>query len=85
VGFFGWVFYCQPCLQPAAHQALQADQSQHLVQPPSTSRLLACQVFNGLCRERGGGMHEKHGKKNLMEHYERRKLKRVRQALVLKT
>jgi hypothetical protein len=57
VGFFGRVFYCQPCLQPAAHQALQADEPQHLVQPPS-SRLLARQVFYGLCREREGGMCE---------------------------
>jgi hypothetical protein len=53
VGYFGRVFYWQPCLQPAAHQALQADEPQHLVQPPSRRRLLARQVFNGLCRERG--------------------------------
>jgi hypothetical protein len=71
MGFFRWVilggFYCQPCLQPAAHQALQADEPQHLVQPPS-SRLLARQVFNGLCREGGGGCVRSIRKK-LMEEF----------------
>jgi hypothetical protein len=47
VGFLDGFYYCQPCLQPAAHQALQADEPQHFVQP-SPSRLLARQVFNGL-------------------------------------